>query len=76
MSTLILIPAYGRDYKSKTALMEDWNGNKDFRVATMMDANDGRYTSVRDIDAFRKEGYKWVNIRYDRLTKVHVIKIP
>ena len=32
MTTLTLQPAYGRDYKSKAAVLADWNDNKDFRV--------------------------------------------
>ncbi len=32
MKSLILIPAYGRDYKSQSALYDDLKANKDFRI--------------------------------------------
>lgn len=36
-------PAYGRDYKSKAAVIKDWTEGKDFRCALT-----GKYLSVRD----------------------------
>lgn len=30
MKTITLTPAYGRDYKSKAAVLDDWEDNKDF----------------------------------------------
>ena len=35
--------AYGRDYKSKKAMLEDWNAGKDFRMRPS-----GQYCSTRD----------------------------
>jgi len=37
------IPAYGRDYKSKAAVLKDWTEGKDFQCART-----GKYLSVRD----------------------------
>ena len=31
---ITLTPAYGRDYKSKAAVLEDWNAGKDFIIAS------------------------------------------
>lgn len=59
-----LIPAYGRDYKNKKALEEDWFGGKDFKTAF------GQYCSVRD---FGPEYYP-LNFRYGKLRKTMVIK--
>lgn len=52
-------PAYGRDYKSKAAVLKDWEEGKDFR-----DALTGRYLSVRD----NVQSQVW--IRYDKLRKI------
>lgn len=43
MQNIHAVPAYGRDYKSKAAVLKDWTEGKDFR-----DAATGRYLSVRD----------------------------
>lgn len=53
------VPAYGRDYKSKAAVLKDWTEGKDFR-----DALTGRYLSVRD----NVQSQVW--IRYDKLRKI------
>jgi hypothetical protein len=37
------VPAFGRDYKSASAVKADWLAGKDFRCAFT-----GRYLSVRD----------------------------
>ena len=42
-SPLVLIPAYGRTYQTKQAMLEDWKAGKDFRVM-----GHGCYTSIRD----------------------------
>lgn len=34
MNWVTLIPAYGRDYKSKKEIMLDWMSNKDFQLGT------------------------------------------
>jgi len=52
-------PAYGRDYKSKAAVLKDWQDGKDFRCAVT-----GRYLSIRDYTP----GEVWV--RYKKLTQL------
>jgi hypothetical protein len=52
------LPAYGRDYKSKAAVVADWIAGKDFK-----DALSGKYFSVRD-----KIPEVW--IRYDKIRKI------
>jgi hypothetical protein len=57
-----LVPAYGRDYKSKAAVMKDWTGGKDFQCAIT-----GGYASSQDIT--------WpVRIRYNRHTKILLVE--
>ena len=66
MRDIHAIPAYGRDYKSKSAVLADWNAGKDFR-----DALTGQYLSVRDFPSKYPPGHHpeiWV--RYSRLTKI------
>ena len=50
---LFLIPAYGRFYDSKEALLNDWESGKDFRIVR------GPYTSIRDLDSLTAD--------YDRI---------
>ncbi len=63
-----LIPAYGRDYKSKKEVIEDFENNKDFLLQTY---NGTTYINKEDIE---KTGEKEVMIRYAKLTKVTVVK--
>jgi hypothetical protein len=58
--------AYGRDYKSKKAVMEDWNAYKDFTMRGMRSG----YINREDAD----EGGVEVTIRYDSDRKLVVIK--
>lgn len=63
MRDIHCIPAYGRDYKSKAAVLADWNAGKDFR-----DSFTGLYLSARDFPAGYTNPQIW--IRYSRLTKI------
>ena len=69
---LTLIPAYGRDYKSKKALLEDWHAGLDFTIADISCPDDGRYANRPDL---LQAGYDEVNIRYKQLANVAVIKV-
>lgn len=53
------VPAYGRDYKSASAVKADWLAGKDFRCAVS-----GQYLSVRDAVPAQ------VWIRYAKLAKL------
>ena len=48
MKTISVFPAYGRDYKSRAALIADWQAGKDFN------SNLG-YLSIRDVDALDRK---------------------
>lgn len=62
MRDIHAVPAYGRDYKSKAAVIADWNAGKDFQ-----DTLTGQYFSARDFDiTFHPE----VWVRYSRMTKI------
>ncbi len=68
---LTLTPAYGRDYASKKAVLEAWNANQDFVIASM-GPDMGRYINRQDAV---QGGIKSVHIRYKRLTQVAVVKV-
>lgn len=71
-NSLTLVPAYGRDYKSKATLMEDWEAGKDFMAVHMRSSG---YTSVRDVPAFKEDGYTHLHFRYAKQSKIHVVKL-
>jgi len=54
-----LTPAYGRDYKSKEAVITDFQAGKDFKLVLIASAG---YCSIRDYN----EG-DMVKIRYNKL---------
>lgn len=62
---MTLIPGYGRDYKSKSAVMADWNANKDFIISDHFDPSDGKLINKPQV----KPGTR-VNIRYHEQRKV------
>ena len=61
-----LTPAYGRDYKSRKAIVDDLNEGKDFLLNVMGGAT---YMSIRDIKAGDT-----ATVRYKKLTQVTSIK--
>lgn len=73
-NSLTLVPAYGRDYKSKSALMADWNQGKDF-LAVSFQSHQGGYTSIRDLPAFKAEHITHLHLRYNKQTLVHVVRL-
>jgi hypothetical protein len=72
MNFVTIVPAYGRDYRSKKAVMADWDAGKDFRIDCFMHPDDGRYINKQDADSTPGVTY---NIRYQKLTKVLPVKI-
>ena len=64
-----VVPAYGRDYKSKKAVLTDYHAGKDFQINDMFNPDDGRYINKEDAD----NGSLTMHVRYSRLTKVCVI---
>ena len=60
---MTLTPAYGRDYKSKKAVLTDWNSNKDFVISDVFNGY-GRYVNKPQITNEN------IVIRYDKQRKV------
>jgi hypothetical protein len=65
-----LIPAYGRDYKNKAEVEKDFYDNKDFIAQDLF-----RTGMINRQDLLVFKDIKFVNIRYAKLTKVHVVRV-
>jgi len=73
MSWIIVTPAYGRDYKSKAEVLEVFNSNKDFVVASINHQHSGRYCNKQDLEKDRN--ISEVEIRYSKLRKLMVVDL-
>tara|TARA_B100001248_G_C27352328_1_gene441986 strand:- start:742 stop:960 length:219 start_codon:yes stop_codon:yes gene_type:complete len=67
MNFITLLPAYGRDYKSKRLIIDDLNNNKDFIESTSLRAINKQQFKELNISSF--------NVRYDQQRKITNIKI-
>lgn len=65
-----LVPAYGRDYKSKAAVLADWEAGKDFLVMDITDRWNGLPANKADL-----AGIGSVKFRYAKLAKIFVHKV-
>ena len=70
MRYLTLIPAYGRDYKSKKEVLNDFNAEKDFIIADFSHPYDGKPVNKQQLDAGTT-----VNIRYKKLTNICQVQL-
>ena len=61
-------PAYGRDYKSKAAVLEAYNAGKDFIIADISSRWNGMAANKSDLAVEGK-----VKIRYAKLAKVIIV---
>ena len=57
---MILVPAYGRDYKHKAEIVADFMGNKDFRIASVPHC--GKYANREDLVKNEAE----VKLKYEK----------
>lgn len=60
-------PAYGRDYITAKAALDDWQAGKDFRILTA-GPDEGRYISNRDGGGLK------IAIRFNHLREI--IRVP
>jgi len=67
-----LIPAYGRDYRSKKEVIAAWESGKDFIIADVFDIWDGKPCNL---ESARDAGMHRVNIRYKQLTQICVVTV-
>lgn len=73
MKTLVVVPAYGRDYASKAEVQSAWDDGRDFLMEGVMAR--GSYVSSRDVAILKEEGWTHVNVRYKGHTLVHRIEL-
>lgn len=66
---LTLTPAYGRDYRSRAAVLEAWQAGSDFVIASF-GPDSGRYVNREDLVGKPTT----LNIYYGKLRKVTVIE--
>jgi hypothetical protein len=76
MPYLNLIPAYGRDYRSKAAVLADWNAGNDFKIEDVSSPHDGRYVNKADTEKYPDLAGLTLTVRYANLTRVTTIKVP
>ena len=69
MGIIVLIPAYGRDYKSAKEVKAALFSGKDFRIESI-GPNAGRYCSLRDFPVGQV-----LNVRYRSLRQVLVVTV-
>lgn len=71
-NSLTLVPAYGRDYKSKSELAAAWQQGLDFLA---MDMHSSAYCSIRNLSQMKEDGITHLHFRYNHQTLVHVVKL-
>jgi hypothetical protein len=64
-----LVPAYGRDYKSKKAVLADFEADMDFTIESIQGS------TYCDRTTLIEAGAREVNIRYSNLRKVCVVQL-
>ncbi len=65
-----LVPAYGRDYKSKKALLIDWDSGRYFLIYGTTSC-----TNQSQLKATVRDGITEVRFRYLRLTRLYILEI-
>jgi len=68
---MTLVPAYGRDYKSKKEVVASWEAGQDFLVAGL-DPESGRPFNIQSA---RDAKIPQVTIRYKKLTQVCMLQV-
>ena len=71
MRSVTLTPAYGRDYKNKQSVLDDWHAHKDFIINDVVHPYCGRPANKLDLS----ESLDQVMIRYGKLRKMLVIDL-
>ena len=69
VKSIILIPAYGRDYSTAEKAIADFAAGKDFTISDISHKYNGKYCSIRDL-----KGYK-IKIRFNKLADFVFVQI-
>ncbi len=71
--SLHVIPAYGRDYRSRKGVLADLKKNLDFSIRDISCKWDGKVANLQDI----QNDYKQIVVRYGKmLRRSAVFKLP
>ena len=70
MNTITVVPAYGRDYNSKEAVVTSWENGSDFKVATT-----GQYIGKSELSFLKANNVSAINFRYSKLSKSTLMEI-
>jgi hypothetical protein len=73
MLSITAVPAYGRDYKSKQALMNDFNNGVDFYGSTFNKSIG--YFNKKQVSALIADGYTCITFRYRRKELSHIVQL-
>jgi len=65
--SITIVPANGRDYKSKKQVQEAWDNNEDFKIAGPLHLS-GKYINKRDVEHYSPDAIIWA--RYVKLTRI------
>jgi len=66
---MTLVPAYGRDYRSKKEVLADFNAGKDFVIADFFSPYYGKPANKQDL-----VDEKRIHIRYKKLSQICVVR--
>lgn len=67
-STVTLVPAYGRDYKSGKEALADFDANKDFMLMSMYGSG-----LINREQIMPEEACRWVQLRFKKQTGLKVV---
>lgn len=65
-----LVPAYGRDYKTRKAVFTDWEAGKDFLISDFHSPWDGKAANKEQFNVGDR-----IQFRFDSLRKTAVITL-
>lgn len=71
MNSASVVPAYGRDYKSKKEVLADFLAGKDFRLETF---NQSFYFNIQDLD-LPEWKFSHLQFRFKKLQNVCVFNV-
>ena len=72
MQSITLSPAYGRDFSTRRAAEENFNANQDWRIESVASGYAGAYATRAEL---KHAGYREVELRYAKLTKVTIVTL-
>lgn len=73
VTTLVVTPAYGRDYRTEAEALAGWAGGHDFRNETI--GVPGTYVGCGETDLMIQMGVQRVQIRFNKKQDVTVVEL-